>query len=182
MKIKTLSIRFILGLFVSIGLTSTAFAIPDNLYFHGILVDEPCTIKPGDETVVLDFGNIPDKNLYAYKRTPSKLFQLRLSECDLSIGKSVKITFKGEENQAMAGEGFLAISPGSQASGIAVGLESENGNALPINKETDKMSLTAGDTILNFYAFIQGEPDAIANKSIKRGPFSAIATFYLNYD
>ena len=50
------------------------------------------------------------------------------------------------------------------------------------NKETDKMSLTAGDTILNFYAFIQGEPDAIANKSIKRGPFSAIATFYLNYD
>ena len=165
MKIKTLSIRFILGLSVSIGLTSTAFAIPDNLYFHGILVDEPCTIKPGDETVVLDFGNIPDKNLYAYKRTPSKLFQLRLSECDLSIGKSVKITFKGEENQAMAGEGFLAISPGSQASGIAVGLESENGN-----------------TILNFYAFIQGEPDAIANKSIKRGPFSAIATFYLNYD
>ena len=109
MKIKTLSIRFILGLSVSIGLTSAAFAIPDNLYFHGILVDEPCTIKPGDETVVLDFGNIPDKNLYAYKRTPSKLFQLRLSECDLSIGKSVKITFKGEENQAMAGEGFLAI-------------------------------------------------------------------------
>ncbi len=36
----------------------------------------------------------------------------------------------------MAGEAdFLAISPGSQASGIAVGLESENGNALPINKK-----------------------------------------------
>lgn len=99
MKIKTLSIRFILGLSVSIGLTSAAFAIPDNLYFHGILVDEPCTIKPGDETVVLDFGNIPDKNLYAYKRTPSKLFQLRLSECDLSIGKSVKITFKGKASK-----------------------------------------------------------------------------------
>ena len=163
MNIKRLSIPFILGLATFTGLTSTAFSAPDNMRFHGILVDEPCTIKPGDETVELDFGNIPDKNLYAYQRTPSKLFQIRLSECDLTIGNSVTIT-------------------SSQASGIAVGLESENGNALPVNKETDKMSLNADDTILNFYAFIQGEPDAIANQSIKRGPFSAIATFHLNYD
>lgn len=179
MKINQLSILFILAFSL---LTRVAVAASDNLYFHGILVDEPCTIRPGDETVELDFGNIPDKNLYAYQRTPSKLFQIRLSECDLSIGKSVKITFKGDENQAMPGQGFLAISPGSKASGIAVGLESENGNALPVNKETDKITLNSDDTILNFYAFIQGEPDAIANKSIKRGPFSAIATFHLNYD
>ncbi|HEJ9486942.1 TPA: type 1 fimbrial protein [Proteus mirabilis] len=182
MNITRLSIPFVLGFATFMGLISTAFSAPDNMRFHGILVDEPCTIKPGDETVELDFGNIPDKNLYAYQRTPSKLFQIRLSECDLTIGKSVKITFKGDENQAMAGQGFLAISPSSQAAGIAVGLESENGNALPVNKETDKMSLNADDTILNFYAFIQGEPDAIANQSIKRGPFSAIATFHLNYD
>ncbi|WP_193016281.1 fimbrial protein [Proteus sp. FME41] len=182
MNTKRLSIPFVLGLAMYTGLTSPAFSAPDNMYFHGILVDEPCTIKPGDETVELDFGNIPDKNLYAYQRTPSQLFQIRLSECDLTIGKSVKITFKGDENQAMAGQGFLAISPSSQAAGIAVGLESENGNALPVNKETDKLSLNADDTILNFYAFIQGEPDAITNQSIKRGPFSAIATFHLNYD
>lgn len=182
MNITRLSIPFVLGFVTFMGLTSTVFSAPDNMRFHGILVDEPCTIKPGDETVELDFGNIPDKNLYAYQRTPSKLFQIRLSECDLTIGKSVKITFKGDENQAMAGQGFLAISPSSQAAGIAVGLESENGNALPVNKETDKMSLNADDTILNFYAFIQGEPDAIVNQSIKRGPFSAIATFHLNYD
>lgn len=87
MKIKTLSIRFILGLFVSIGLTSTAFAIPDNLYFHGILVDEPCTIKPGDETVVLDFGNIPDKNLYAYKERQASYFNY---VCQNAISQSVK--------------------------------------------------------------------------------------------
>ena len=135
MNIKRLSIPFVLGLATFMGLISTAFSAPDNMRFHGILVDEPCTIKPGDETVELDFGNIPDKNLYAYQRTPSKLFQIRLSECDLTIGKSVKITFKGDENQAMAPQGFLAISPSSQAAGIAVGLESENGNALPVNKE-----------------------------------------------
>lgn len=62
-----------------------AGAVPDNLYFHGTLVDEPCTIHPGDETVELPFGNIPDKNLYAYQRTPSKDFRIRLSECDLSL-------------------------------------------------------------------------------------------------
>ncbi|HCH49127.1 TPA: type 1 fimbrial protein [Escherichia coli] len=182
MNIKSVSLPFIFGLATFVGLSATALSAKDNMYFHGILVDEPCTIKPGDETVELDFGNIPDKNLYAYQRTPSKPFQIRLSECDLTIGKNVRITFKGDENQAMAGQGFLAISPASQASGIAVGLESENGNALPVNKETDKLSLNANDTILHFYAFIQGEPDAIANQAIKRGPFSAIATFHLNYD
>lgn len=70
-------------------------AVPDNLYFHGTLVDEPCTIHPGDETVELPFGNIPDKNLYAYQRTPSKDFRIRLSECDTSIGKRVTVMFAG---------------------------------------------------------------------------------------
>ncbi|VTP83608.1 fimbrial subunit [Proteus vulgaris] len=73
MKIKRLSIPFVLGLATFMGLTPTAFSAPDNMYFHGILVDEPCTIKPGDETVELDFGNIPDKNLYAYQRTPEQI-------------------------------------------------------------------------------------------------------------
>ena len=51
-------------------------------------------------------------------------------------------------------------------------MESENGNALPVNKETDKMSLNADDTILNFYAFIQGEPRILsgAEKAVDVNP------------
>ena len=157
-----------------------AGAVPDNLYFHGTLVDEPCTIHPGDETVELPFGNIPDKNLYAYHRTPSKDFRIRLSECDTSIGRRVTVMFAGDENPFISGA--LAISPGSQAEGIAVGLENADGTALAVNEVSPQITLNDGLTLLNFRAYVQGEPDALANKTIKRGPFSAIATFHLNYD
>ncbi|HCM63146.1 MAG TPA: exotoxin [Morganella sp. (in: Bacteria)] len=164
-----------------LSLTGTkGLAAGDNLRFHGILVDEPCTIHPGDETVELPFGNIPDKNLYAYQRTPSKAFRIRLSECDTSIGKRVTVLFAGDENPFISGA--LAISPGSQAAGIAVGLENADGSPLAVNQESPQIVLNDGLTLLNFQAFVQGEPDALANKTIKRGPFSAIATFHLNYD
>ncbi len=133
-----------------------------------------------DETVELPFGNIPDKNLYAYQRTPSKDFRIRLSECDTSIGRRVTVMFARDENPFISGA--LAISLGSQAEGIAVGLENADGTALAVNEVSPQITLNDGLTLLNFRAYVQGEPDALANKTIKRGPFSAIATFHLNYD
>lgn len=167
---------FLIWVFIS---SNTLYAA-DNMYFHGILVEEPCSIKPGDETVELSFGNIPDKNLYAYKRTPNQPFQIHLSDCDISIGKNVQITFTGNESQPLPG--YLNIDATSQASGIVVGIETPDGKLFSINKESQKYPLSTGDTYLLFNAFIQGEPDAIANKTIERGLFSAIATFNLNYD
>lgn len=34
---------------------STAFAVPDNLRIIGNLVEEPCTILPGDENILMEF-------------------------------------------------------------------------------------------------------------------------------
>ncbi|NGE24766.1 fimbrial protein, partial [Klebsiella pneumoniae] len=65
---------------------------------------------------------------------------------------------------------------------IAVGLENADGTALAVNEVSPQITLNDGLTLLNFRAYVQGEPDALANKTIKRGPFSAIATFHLNYD
>ncbi|MGJ3353886.1 fimbrial protein [Providencia sp. Je.9.19] len=159
---------------------SCALAIPNNLYLHGTLVEEPCTIKPGDEKVSLTFGPTPDKNLYAYGRTVSQDFEIKLSECDTSIGKSVKVTFSGTPNMALPG--YLAIANTSTASGFAVGIEYADGTHLPIDQEGTKIALQDGSTLLNFKAFIKGEPDAISNLNIKRGPFSAVATFKLDYE
>ena len=183
MKLKTLSLPVICGLTLLIGIFTTANAAPNNMRHYGTLVDEPCVIKPGDETISLEFGNVPDKTFYiGAGRTNSQNFQIHLSECDLSINKKVRVTFSGTENQAMVGQGFLALSAGSQAEGIAIGLENSDGTPLRINQETSNIALNSGDSILRFRAFIQAEPNAIANESIKRGRFSAIATFHLNYD
>ncbi|EMI5492684.1 type 1 fimbrial protein [Providencia stuartii] len=173
-SVKTLILMFMLSYIGS------ASAIPDNLHFHGILVEEPCIIKPGDESVRLDFGNVPDKNLYAYGRTVSEAFTINLSECDTSVGKSVNVTFSGTANMALPG--YLALQSSSNASGFAIGIEDADGTFLPVNTQGEKLALQNGTTALKFKAYLKGEPEAISKREIKRGPFNAIATFKLDYE
>lgn len=152
----------------------------DNVRLHGALVAEPCVIAPGDESVHLDFGTVIDKYLYTNVRTHGQAFDIHLTECDLSLGKTVKVTFSGTENPNL--KGLLAIEGGSQAYGIAIGMETQAGQPLPLNKIGGGQRLVSGSNTLTVLAYVQGEPGAIANQSIERGPFSAIATFSLEYE
>ncbi|ENZ3708440.1 fimbrial protein [Serratia rubidaea] len=161
-------------------LAFSCLAQADNVRLYGALVAEPCVIAPGDENVRLDFGTVIDKYLYANERTQGQAFDIRLGDCDLSLGKTVKVTFSGPENPTL--KGLLAIDGGSQASGIAIGMETQGGQPLPLNKVGEGYRLVDGNNILTVQAYVQGEPEAIANKTIERGPFSAIATFSLEYE
>lgn len=152
----------------------------DNMKLHGALVAEPCTLLPGDENVALDFGTLVDKYLYQHQRTLSKPFQLRLADCDISIGKVVQIVFSGTESLALPG--LLALDAGSQAQGVAVGFETPQGIPLLLNTWGQNNILASGTNIFAMQAYVQGEPSAIANKNIKLGTFSAIATFTLRYE
>lgn len=167
-------------LVLMLPVSGASIAIPDNLHFHGILVEEPCIIKPGDESVRLNFGNVPDKNLYAYGRTVSEAFTINLSECDTSVGKSVNVTFFGTSNSVLPG--YLALQNSSHASGFAIGIEDADGAFLPVNTQGEKMPLQNGETALKFKAYLKGEPEAISKQAIKRGPFNAITTFKLDYE
>ena len=152
----------------------------DNMRFHGVLVAEACVIPPGAESIALEFGTVIDRYLYRNKRTRGQSFQIRLTGCDLSLGKSVKVAFSGIESPVL--QGLLALNEGSQASGIAIGFETSQGQPLPLNKGVVGYPLTAGSNLIELKAYVQGEPTAIANKSIEKGPFSAVATFSLEYD
>ncbi|XJD37968.1 fimbrial protein [Enterobacter sp. ECC-219] len=161
-------------------LYSSPVMAADNMRLHGALVAEPCVIPPGDETVVLDFDTVIDKYLYQNTRTPGQTFELHLAQCDLSLGKMVRVTFSGTESTALPG--LLALNGGSQASGIAIGMETTQGEPLPINKPGKAQALVSGTNILTARAYVQGEPEALKHKSIERGPFSAVATFSLEYE
>nr|WP_261445293.1 fimbrial protein [Serratia fonticola] len=151
-----------------------------NVRLHGALVAEPCVIAPGDESVRLDFGTVIDKYLYTNERTHGQAFDIHLTECDLSLGKTVKVTFSGTENPSL--KGLLAINGSSRASGIAIGMETQAGQPLPLNKIGGGYRLVSGSNILTVLAYVQGEPEAIARRTIERGPFSAVATFSLEYE
>jgi P pilus assembly protein, pilin FimA len=85
------------------GMMAPPAAAAENMRFHGTLVAEPCVIQPGDEDIQLDFGTIVDKYLYLNTRTHSQSFALHLTECDLSLGNTVAITFTGTENAKLPG-------------------------------------------------------------------------------
>ncbi|MFV8979235.1 fimbrial protein [Serratia fonticola] len=165
-----------------LALTPCLTRADDNLFFDGNLVAEPCTIAPGKETVTVNIGVIPDKNLYNYPRAKTTPFSIELSECDLSLGKTVNVSFKGAESQQLPGH--LDIFIAGKRSGAVIGLETLEGEFIPINKEVGKLyDLTDGTTLLNMQAYVRGEPEAIKNISIGLGEFeSAIATFFLNYE
>lgn len=161
-------------------LLSQPLLAADNVRFHGALVSEPCEIAPGDEQIALDFGTVIDKYLYLNTRTHSQPFDIRLAECDLSLGKMVKVTFSGNENPNLPG--LLALEAGSQANGIGIGMENQDGKPLPLNKQVPGYGLVSGNNTLTFRAYVQGEPQALTDKTIERGPFNAIVTFHLEYE
>lgn len=158
----------------------TLAAGDNNVYLHGALVAEPCVVPPGDEEIPLDFGTIIDKYLYLNSRTLGQAFEIHLEECDVTLGKTVSVTFSGAENSALPG--LLAIDGSSAATGIAIGLETPSAKPLLLNQASNKSLLEEGSNIIILKAYVQGEPEAIANETIERGPFSAVVTFSLEYE
>ncbi|MBW5812532.1 fimbrial protein [Yersinia kristensenii] len=153
----------------------------DNMRLHGALVTGPCVIAPGDENVQLDFSVVADKYLYLNGRIAGQQFQLHLTDCDINAGNSVKVAFSGVENTQLPG--LLALSKGSKASGIAIGLETTAGKGIPLNNNPAIVQeLSNGNNVITLQAYVQAEPEAMNNHTIGRGAFSATVNFDMEYD
>lgn len=157
-------------------------AADKNLFMDGVLVADPCVIVPGKENIEVNIGVVPDKNLYHYPRAKTTPFTIELSECDLSLGRTVNVSFEGSESLQLPG--YLNINIAGKKSGAVIGLETPEGEFLPINKDAGKLyDLTAGTTILKMQAYVRGEPDTVKNRNVGLGEFEGtIATFYLKYE
>lgn len=160
-------------------LTGANAQAADNLSFTGDLVAEPCTLRPGDDAISLDMTGISTRELYANTRTVGRAFQIHLEGCDSSIADSVTTTFSGTSNTALPG--LLALDASSVAKGIALGLETPADVPLPLNVTSDTQTLGDGNNIIEFKAYVKGEPQAIVDRSIQAGAFSATSTFTLDY-
>lgn len=158
---------------------SAAAQAADNVEFTGVLVHAPCTLHPGDDEQELDFSTVSARDLYVLGQTPSRSFSLRLEDCDTSVMNGVTLTFSGEESTELPG--FLAFDAGSLARGVVVGLQSENGQPLPLNGAGMNLALTPGNVLIPLQAYLKVEPTAQGNQGIVKGPFTATATFELTY-
>lgn len=150
----------------------------DNLNIKGVLVEEACSIRPEDEALELDFETTT-RELYLNARTSGKAFQIHLEGCDTSIGDFVTTTFSGNESLVLPG--LLALSAGSAAKGVVIGLETPENKPLPLNVASDQQALRNGSNLIEFKAFVRGEPEALKDQTIVAGRFSAVSTFTLSY-
>ncbi|MFL1415485.1 fimbrial protein [Pseudomonas fildesensis] len=167
-----------LTLLLTFGLIPTGHAV-DNLRFKGNLVEQACTIRPGDEAITLELWDITSKHLYINTRSVGKGFKLHLDACDTTIGNTVTITFGGAENRALPG--LFALDGGSGASGIGLGLETLSNKPLPVNSVSDEQVLTNGNNVIELQAYVQGEPNAIRDQTIGHGAYRVTSTFTLDY-
>lgn len=167
-----------LALLLGVGLAPAAQAA-DNLRLKGNLVEEACTIRPGDEAITLELWDLTSKHLYINTRSVGKGFKLHLEDCDTTIGNTVNITFGGVENTALPG--LLALDGGSGASGIGVGIETLGNKPLPLNTVGDDQVLTDGNNVIELKAYVQGEPQAISDQTIGHGAYTVTSTFTLDY-
>lgn len=167
-----------LALLLTFGLAATAHVV-DNLRFKGNLVEQACTIRPGDEAITLELWDLTSKHLYINTRSVGKRFTLHLDDCNTTISDSMTILFNGAENRALPG--LFALDGGSGASGIGLGLETLSDKPVPVNKVGDEQKLVPGNNVIQLKAYIQGEPDALRDKTIGHGSYRVTSTFTLDY-
>ncbi|MFC0228833.1 fimbrial protein [Serratia aquatilis] len=143
--------------------------------FSGELIDPACSL--GKDRISVNLGRVYEQYLYKNQRTPGTLFELSLNNCNITQINKVKIKFDGTRNSALTE--YLVVT-GSTVRGVAIGLETPAGQALPLGSSAE-YSLQPGDNVIKLNAYIRGEPNALINKAIRPGAFSALATFTLEY-
>lgn len=168
-------------------LTLSAGAV--NVAFDGELLDRPCQIDSASLNQTVQFLERPAKDFqYAPGRGPAENFSIRLIQCNTNtIWKTVKLKFSGDKESAMKerSEYFLKVT-GVNTGKLAIGLLDTDGKTpmklgdahnqrqgSPINRDTLQ---------LNFKAYVQATPDALAQKSVTPGSYASTANFELFYE
>lgn len=155
-----------------------------DMAFTGTLLDRPCQLDPTSvtqdvvfmQTALPQFHNAPG-------RSPEKRFPIRLLNCRAaSIGKIVKVVFSGEAEQGLPGA--LKVN-GVNAGRLAIQLVDVDGQTPLALGDAHRVGngdvISAEVVTLNFSAYVQATPEALAEKSVQAGDYSAIATFEINY-
>ncbi|WON78397.1 fimbrial protein [Serratia sp. UGAL515B_01] len=149
-----------------------------ELKVYGDLVSEPCEVNLKTSELLVEFYSIASRSFYLYPRSNPQRFEIALENCDIDLAKTVSVSFSGDEDPLQPG--LLAVT--GKAEGIAIGLETEQGEQLEINRGKARFTLQKGSTLLNLRAYLQASKENIEKHTIKEGEFNAVATFNLTYD
>ncbi|KPD03596.1 fimbrial protein [Moellerella wisconsensis] len=160
----------------------SSISLAENLNISGSLVNSPCKLLPSDSEVMIKFENLILRELYENTAGwEKKEFIIALSECDLSVGSSFKIKFTGDDSPNL--KGYLALDQEQFKNKLAIGIETDSGLFLPLNEKPSLIQIkNNGRNEIKFRAYLKPTAEAIANKNIPIGNFTAKVVFTLAYD
>ncbi|WP_455548255.1 fimbrial protein [Dryocola clanedunensis] len=147
--------------------------------FSGSLVAQPCWMNPEFANRAVDMGEIPNADLYYNPHSRSFTFTIILSGCDFGEAGEGTVTTRFEGNESAELPGYLAMS--TAGTGAAIRILTQQGAPLPLGQESAPVHVSNGGNVLNFNAYVQAEPTALADRTVELGDFTATATFFLDY-
>lgn len=155
-----------------------------DMVFTGNLQDRLCQLAPSSAEQDVIFPQMTlAQFLDAPGRSPSQNFAIRLLNCQADApGKVVKLIFSGQSEQSVPGA--VKVS-GVNSGKLVIQLVDTDGItplALGEAHRAGKGDLITADMMtLNFSAYVRPTPDALAERSVKEGDYSAVVTFEINY-
>lgn len=174
---------------------ASAFAAPPTsgpfgsgtIHFTGTITNSPCTVAPGDDALVVPFGQISYRDLSAANATTaSQPIVIRLTQCafdpdtgatnpnPVGLMSKVKVSFSGTGTTNNKGY----VSTGT-AQNVAVQLlKSDNSTVIEANTampDGDAQQLQAGDNQLRFFARL------LATGAVTPGSVDSTVTYTLTY-
>lgn len=157
-----------------------------TIHFTGTITNSPCAVAPGDDSLVVPFGQVSYRQLSAANdTTASQPIVIRLTQCafdpdtgtnpnPIGLMSKVKVSFNGTGTDDRKGY----ISTGS-AQNVAVQLlKSDNSTVIEANStmpDSDAQQLQAGDNQLRFFARL------LATGAVTPGDIDATVTYTLTY-
>ncbi|QFI54449.1 fimbrial protein [Aeromonas simiae] len=169
MRRRYIKVAMVLGLLCQEVMSAEA-----ELEIGGTLVADPCVLTVDTEDQTVDFGAIASKTFINHSHSVGQPFSIHLSECDLTLGNSVQLTFRGEEDSDQPG----TFAIGGEVAGVAIALEDSEAQPVVPGGASLPLSLNEGDTLLRYQAYLQAQDFS----KVKEGEFISTLIFELEYE
>ncbi|MGL6487176.1 fimbrial protein [Aeromonas hydrophila] len=152
----------------------------NTVHLHGRIIDQPCVVAPESLEQEVEMGVVDVKQLYASGAGEQVPFSIRLTNCKPGIFRMAKVTFTGSKDAQLSGG--LAFTAGIAK---GAGIRLYDVTQTPLDLGTPSRGYLLGgsaDNELQFFARVEGHPDALAAKNIQPGDYSAVANFIVAYE
>lgn len=159
-------------------MAASASADTGTINFQGEITNSACSLGGGQlgTNMTIDLGQI-STNMFADvgDRSPLVDFTIALLGCDTTVAQNVDLSFAPGAG-AVVDNRMLSLENGGGATGVAIGLQDQNGADVLVGGAATTYGLVNGTNNINFKAFYEA-----TSATVTPGSANGRAIFTLTY-